>query len=129
MKRLRDDADPERVYPPCRLFQHLWLDEIIASQLRDWSLLTRTRLRRVCFWFACKLAPLTPPYDGNAYSAEMLAWAQHGLAPPPRLGFAYRAYPWYHTRCPTCGSFREDAQDAEVWCYNGHRWRDPRLAL
>lgn len=117
------EIDPERYYPPCRLFQNLWLSEIIATHLRDWALLTRARLRRVCFWFSQKLAPARPPYDGNAYSAEMLAWAEHGLTPPVRLHFTPRAYPWYHTRCPTCGSFREDTDGAAVWCYNGHKWR------
>lgn len=127
MKRLRDSVSCDRFYPPCLLFKNLWLELIIDEGLRDWAFLTRARLRRVCYWFATHIAPLVPPYDGAAYTAEMHAWRAFGLEPPPRLGFGWYSYPWYHSRCPTCGSFRESVEGRVVTCHEGHAWCDPRL--
>ncbi len=119
------------ISPPCGLFGEIWVDLIVDVGLREWTLLTRARLRRVCKWFARVLLPVRPPFDGQAYSDEMAAWRRHGLDPPPRLGFNPHVYPWWHTRCPTCGGFytkrRETSLAVVLTCDQMHIWTETQF--
>ncbi len=117
-------AFPTR-YQPCGLFAQLWLDEIIGRHLADCTILTPTMLRLVCYWFAVKIAPVRRPFDGAAYTAEMQAIIAAGRMPPPRLGMRFFAYPWFHSRCPTCGTVRQSSNGNTVSCYAGHSWENP----
>jgi hypothetical protein len=124
MKRTRDLAFPAR-YQPCGLLAQTWLDEIIGRHLVDCTILAPATLRLVCYWFAVRIRPISPPTDGTAYTAEMQAIIACGRVPPLRLGIRFVYYPWYHSRCPVCGTVRARTDNAKVTCYSGHTWDNP----
>jgi hypothetical protein len=125
MKRVRDMATTAIRYQPCGLLAQTWLDEIVGRHLADCKIFAPAMLRLVCYWFAVKIRPAQPPCDGAAYTAEMQAIIACGRKPPLRLGIRLTYYPWYHSRCPVCGTVRKSVEGTMVTCYAGHSWENP----